>query len=75
MVIEYEEYYKQEDIKCRLVSEGKCNRTVITFLKDSYNEENYRRYLGEFKMNKNIHKIFKIENGVEEILLDRQNNI
>ena len=74
MVIEYEEYYQREDIKLRLVAYGSCNKTMVTFLKDKYNDETYRRYLSEFKMNKNIHKIVKIENEIEEVILDRQNN-
>lgn len=75
MGIEYDEYYQREDIKLRLVAEGKCNKTMVTFFKDNYNDETYRRYLGEFKMNKNIHKIVKIENEIEEVILDRENII
>ena len=71
----YEEYYKIEDIKLRLVAEGKCNRTMITFLKDNYNEERYNNYVDEFKGNRNIHKIVKIENGVDEVLLERNKEV
>lgn len=71
----YEEYYKIEDIKCRLLAEGKCNKTMITFLKNNYSEERYNNYLAEFKGNRNIHKIVKIENGVEEVLLERMTTI
>lgn len=67
----YEEYYNQENVKCRLLAYAKCNSTVITFLKDKYNEDSYNKYLNDFKTNKNIHKIVKVENGIEEILLER----
>ena len=71
VVIEYEEYYKREEIKLRLIAYGKCNKTMITFLKDTYNEETYNKYLSDFKANKNIHKIIKVENETEEVLLER----
>lgn len=67
----YEEYHNREDIKLRLVAEGKCNRTMITFFNDRWNEEKYKEYLNEFKTNKDIHKIVKIENDIEEVLLER----
>lgn len=71
MGIRYEEYYNINDIKCRLLAYAKCNSTVVTFLKDKYSEDSYNKYLNDFKANKNIHKIVKIENKTEEVLLER----
>lgn len=71
MSIRYEDYYFREDVKLRLIGYGKCNTTTITFTKDKWSEEVYIKYLNDFKANKNIHKIVKVENGMEEVLLDR----
>lgn len=67
-----EDYIKREDIKLRLVGIGKCNKSMITFTKDKYTRERYDYWLGEFRSNKNIHKIIKIEDGIEEIILERE---
>lgn len=67
----YQEYYARENVKLRLIGYGKCNTTTVTFTNDKWNEEVYNKYLSDFKANKNIHKIVKFENGIEEVLLDR----
>lgn len=67
----YEEYYKLDDIKCRLIGYEKHAKQVITFLKDAYSEESYQSNLNDMKSNHKIHKIVKIENGEEELILER----
>ena len=64
-------YYSREEVKCSLVAYGNCNKTMVTFLKDKWCSETYDKYLLEFKANKGIHKIVKLKNGIEEILLER----
>lgn len=71
----YEEYYNQENVKCRLIGYQKCSTTTWTFLKDRWNEESYNKYLNDFKSDKNIHKIVKVEDGIEEILLERNKEV
>ena len=71
----YEEYYNIENVKCRLIAMEKCSTTTLTFLNDKWDEERYKGYLNEFKANKNIHKIVKVENGIEEVLLERNKEL
>lgn len=65
------EYYRPEDIKCRLVGYERHCKQTITFLKDTYSEERYQGNLAEMKNNHKIHKIVKLENGEEGIILER----
>lgn len=67
----YEEYYKLDDIKCRLIGYEKHAKQVITFLKDTYNEDSYQNNLTNMKSNHKIHKIVKFENEAEEVILER----
>lgn len=67
-----EDYIKREDIKLRLIGISKCNQSMITFSKEKYTRERYDYWLSEFRSNKNIHKIIKIEDGIEEIVLERE---
>lgn len=53
----------------KLITEEKCCRTTITF--NEYNQEKEDKYLADFKANSNIHKIVRIENDEEVILLER----
>jgi len=69
----YEEYYRPEDVKVRLLGYEKHAKQVITFLKDTYNEDSYQNNLTNMKSNHKIHKIVKIENGEEEVILDKNN--
>lgn len=65
------EFYKPEDIKFRLIGYEKCSKTTITFLNDTYNEDTYNYRLNEMKNNVKIHKITKLKNEIEEIILER----
>lgn len=65
------EYIEKDNIKCRLIGYGRCFTEIITFPKDKYNEKNYNIYLNKLKENIKINKIVKIENGVEEVLLEK----
>jgi hypothetical protein len=67
----YEEYYKPEDIKCRLIGHERCCTQTITFLNDTYREESYKNYLREMTSNNKIHKMVKVENGDEEVILEK----
>mgnify|MGYP003308344599 FL=1 len=53
----------------KLIAEEKCCRTTITF--NEHNQEKEDQYLADFKANSNIHKIVRIENDEEVILLER----
>ncbi|WP_195515513.1 hypothetical protein [Paraclostridium bifermentans] len=53
----------------KLIAEEKCCRTTITF--NEYNQEKEDQYLADFKANSNIHKITRVENDEEVILLER----
>ena len=53
----------------KLIAEEKCCRTTITFYE--HNQEREEKYLADFKANSNIHKIIRIENDEEIILLER----
>lgn len=53
----------------KLIAEEKCCRTTITF--HEHNQEKEEKYLADFKANSNIHKIIRIENDEEIILLER----
>lgn len=53
----------------KLIAEEKCCRTTITFYE--YNQEKEDQYLADFKANSNIHKITRIEDNEEVILLER----
>ena len=63
--------YTKEEVKCKLEAYERCSKTTITFSKDKWNEEKYNEYINEFKGNKNIHKLVKIEEGIEEVLFER----
>ena len=64
--------YTKDEVKCKLIAYERCSKTTITFSKDKYREERYNEYINEFKSNKNIHKLVKIEEGIEEILFERE---
>lgn len=53
----------------KLIAEEKCCRTTITL--NEYNQEKEDKYLADFKANSNIHRIVRIENDEEVILLER----
>ena len=53
----------------KLISEEDCCKTTVTFNK--YNQEKEEKYLSDFKSNSNIHKIVRIENDEEVILLEK----
>lgn len=53
----------------KLIAEEKCCRTTITF--SEHNQEKENQYLADFKSNSNIHKIVRIENDEEVILLEK----
>ena len=65
-------YYIENDVKCRLIAYEKYSKTTITFFKNVYNKENYLKSLSDLKMNLNIDKIIKVENGEEEVLFEKQ---
>lgn len=53
----------------KLIAEEKCCRTTITF--NEHNQEKEDQYLADLKANSNIHKIVRIENDEEVVLLER----
>lgn len=64
-------YIEKDNIKCRLIGYGRCFTEMITFPKDKYIEEHYNTYFKKLKEDNGIHKIIKIENETEEVLLER----
>lgn len=66
------QFYKEEEVKCRLISYERCSKTTITFFNKNYNQEKYNTILADFKNNPKIFKISKIENGVEEVIFEKQ---
>ena len=62
------------NIKCKLIAYERCSKTTITFFKEYYTTEKFEFKLKEFKSNKNIYKIVKIENDIEEILYEKVND-
>lgn len=53
----------------KLIAEEKCCRTTITFYEHSQEKED--KYLADLKANSNVHKIIRVENDEEAILLER----
>lgn len=53
----------------KLIAEEKCCRTTITFYE--HNQEKEYQYLADLKANSNVHKIIRVENDEEAILLER----
>lgn len=60
-----------DNVKCKLIAYEKCSKTTITFFKEYYEEEKFENKLKEFKSNKKIYKIVKVENDIEEILYEK----
>lgn len=53
----------------KLIAEENCCKTTITF--SEYNQEKEDQYLADLKANSNVHKIIRVENDEEAILLER----